>query len=64
MLTRIVAALGLKWSSGCRCIRSLVAAFPALFLFAENAEQQVTLAPLWAPLAAVPGRVASAPCWC
>jgi hypothetical protein len=28
-----------------------VAAFPVLFLFAENAEQQVTLAPLWGPLA-------------
>jgi hypothetical protein len=28
-----------------------VAAFPVLFLFAENAEQQVTLAPLWLPLA-------------
>ncbi|HEX5579056.1 MAG TPA: hypothetical protein VFY43_05250, partial [Candidatus Limnocylindria bacterium] len=27
-----------------------VALFPVLFLFAENAEQQVTLAPLWAPL--------------
>jgi hypothetical protein len=29
----------------------LVAAYPVLFLFAENAEQQVTLAPLWLPLA-------------
>jgi hypothetical protein len=28
-----------------------VAAFPVLFLFAENVEQQVTLEPLWAPLA-------------
>ena len=28
----------------------LVAAFPVLFLFAENAEEQVTLAPLWLPL--------------
>ena len=27
-----------------------VAMFPVLFLFAENAEQQVTLGPLWAPL--------------
>lgn len=27
-----------------------VAAIPALFLFADNAEQQVTLTPLWAPL--------------
>jgi hypothetical protein len=29
----------------------LFAAFPVLFLFAENAEQEVTLAPLWLPLA-------------
>lgn len=29
----------------------LVAAFPVLFLFAENAVQQVTLDPLWQPLA-------------
>jgi hypothetical protein len=29
----------------------LFAAFPVLFLFAENAEQEVTLAPLWVPLA-------------
>jgi hypothetical protein len=28
----------------------LVAAVPVLFLFAENVEQQLTLAPLWAPL--------------
>jgi hypothetical protein len=28
----------------------MVAAFPVLFLFAENAEEQVTLAPLWQPL--------------
>lgn len=28
----------------------MVAAFPVLFLFAENAEEQVTLAPLWLPL--------------
>jgi Sulfatase len=27
-----------------------VAVFPVLFLFAENAEQQVTLTPLWVPL--------------
>ena len=27
-----------------------VAAIPALFLFADNAEQQVTLTPLWVPL--------------
>ena len=27
-----------------------LAAYPVLFLFAENAEQQVTLAPLWMPL--------------
>jgi hypothetical protein len=30
----------------------LVAAFPVLFLFAQNAAQQVTLAPLWMPLLA------------
>jgi hypothetical protein len=30
----------------------LIAAFPVLFLFVENAVQQVTLSPLWAPLAA------------
>jgi hypothetical protein len=30
----------------------LFAAFPVLFLFAENAEQEVTLGPLWVPLAA------------
>jgi hypothetical protein len=29
----------------------LIAAFPVLFLFAENAAQQVTLEPLWMPLA-------------
>jgi hypothetical protein len=29
-----------------------IAAFPVLFLFAENADQQVTLAPLWGPLGA------------
>ena len=29
----------------------LIAAFPVLFLFAENAAQQVTLDPLWMPLA-------------
>lgn len=29
----------------------LVAAYPVLFLFAENAAQQVTLEPLWTPLA-------------
>ena len=28
----------------------MVAAVPVLFLFAENVEQQLTLAPLWAPL--------------
>jgi hypothetical protein len=28
----------------------LIAAVPALFLFAENADQQVTLEPLWGPL--------------
>jgi hypothetical protein len=33
----------------------LVAAFPVLFLFAQNAEQQVTLAPLWLPLGAALG---------
>ena len=30
----------------------LIAAFPVLFLFVENAVQQVTLSPLWTPLAA------------
>jgi hypothetical protein len=30
----------------------LIAAFPVLFLFVENAVQQVTLSPLWAPLGA------------
>src|SRR5688572_1727780 len=30
----------------------LLAAFPILFLFAENAVQQVTLEPLWLPLGA------------
>ncbi|MGH2488641.1 MAG: hypothetical protein ACRDFR_03360 [Candidatus Limnocylindria bacterium] len=29
----------------------LIAAYPVLFLFAENAAQQVTLEPLWTPLA-------------
>jgi hypothetical protein len=33
----------------------LFAAFPVLFLFAENAEQEVTLAPLWLPLVASVG---------
>ena len=33
----------------------LIAAYPVLFLFAENAVQQVTLAPLWPPLAAAIG---------
>jgi hypothetical protein len=33
----------------------LLAAFPVLFLFAENAVQQVTLDPLWTPLAAAVG---------
>ena len=30
----------------------LVAAYPVIFLFATNAEEQVTLAPLWVPLVA------------
>src|SRR3712207_1401610 len=33
----------------------LVAAYPVIFLFATNAEEQVTLAPLWVPLAAAVG---------
>jgi hypothetical protein len=49
MLTRF-GLRGLDWSS--LPLHSIaVAAFPVLFLFAENAEQQVTLAPLWMPLA-------------
>src|SRR3989337_2476445 len=28
----------------------LVAAYPVIFLFAQNASEQVTLAPLWLPL--------------
>ena len=40
----------LKWSSA-PIHPVLVAAYPVLFLFAENAEQQVTLTPLWIPLA-------------
>jgi len=28
----------------------LAAAYPVLFLFAQNAAEQVTLQPLWAPL--------------
>ncbi|HEX6139966.1 MAG TPA: hypothetical protein VF013_05805 [Candidatus Limnocylindria bacterium] len=37
-----------------------IAAVPVLFLFAQNAEQQVTLAPLWAPLGlALAGSVAA-----
>jgi hypothetical protein len=48
MLTRL-APRGLDWSSV--PLHSIaLAAYPVLFLFAENAEQQVTLAPLWAPL--------------
>jgi hypothetical protein len=33
----------------------LVAAYPVLFLFRENADEQVTLAPLWIPLVAAMG---------
>jgi hypothetical protein len=38
----------------------LLAAFPVLFLFAENAVQQVTLDPLWLPLGAAVGGAAVA----
>jgi hypothetical protein len=48
MLTRL-SPRGLKWSL-VPWHTLAVAIFPALFLFADNAEQQVTLAPLWAPL--------------
>jgi hypothetical protein len=48
MLTRL-APRGFDWSSA-PLHPALVAAYPVLFLFAENAEQQVTLAPLWLPL--------------
>jgi hypothetical protein len=37
----------------------LVAAYPVIFLFATNAEEQVTLAPLWVPLAAAVGGTAA-----
>ena len=33
----------------------LAAAYPVVFLFATNAAEQVTLAPLWGPLAAAVG---------
>jgi hypothetical protein len=49
MLTALAPG-SLKWSSA-PLHPVLVAAYPVLFLFAENAEQQVTLAPLWLPLA-------------
>src|SRR3954465_12663052 len=48
MLTRL-SPRGLKLSLLPWHARA-VAICPALFLFADNAEQQVTLAPLWAPL--------------
>src|SRR5215210_7552018 len=48
MLTRL-APNGFDWSAA-PLHPALVAAYPVLFLFAENAEQQVTLAPLWLPL--------------
>lgn len=48
MLTRL-GPHRIDWSSG-PLHPALVAAYPVLFLFAENAEQQVTLAPLWVPL--------------
>jgi hypothetical protein len=48
MLTRL-SPRGLTWSL-VPWHTLAVAIFPVLFLFAENAEQQVTLAPLWAPL--------------
>ncbi len=38
----------------------LFAAFPVLFLFAENAVQQVTLGPLWLPLGAAVGGAGAA----
>jgi hypothetical protein len=53
MLTRL-APRGFDWSSA-PLHPALVAAYPVLFLFAENAEQQVTLAPLWLPLAVCVG---------
>src|SRR5262245_23293845 len=48
MLTRL-SPRGLKWSL-VPWHTFAVAVFPVLFLFTENAEQQVTLAPLWLPL--------------
>jgi hypothetical protein len=36
----------------------LVAAYPVIFLFATNAQEQVTLAPLWLPLAVAVGGAA------
>ncbi|HET6745482.1 MAG TPA: hypothetical protein VFH90_06485 [Candidatus Limnocylindria bacterium] len=48
MLTAL-RSRSLDWSSA-PLHPLLVAAYPVLFLFAENAEQQVTLAPLWLPL--------------
>jgi hypothetical protein len=48
MLRRLVPRR-IDWSSA-PLHPVLVAAYPVLFLFAENAEQQVTLTPLWLPL--------------
>jgi hypothetical protein len=48
MITRLTRSR-LDWSSSA-LHPVLIAAFPVLFLFAQNAEQQVTLAPLWLPL--------------
>jgi hypothetical protein len=48
MVTRL-RPRGFDWSSA-PLHPVLVAVYPVLFLFAENAEQQVTLAPLWLPL--------------
>ena len=36
----------------------LIAAYPIVFLFAQNADEQVTLDPLWTPLALALGATA------
>jgi hypothetical protein len=51
MLTRDGPIRRLDWSA-LPLHPILIASFPVLFLFVQNAVQQVTLSPLWAPLAA------------
>ncbi|HTE64956.1 MAG TPA: hypothetical protein VK736_01690, partial [Candidatus Binatia bacterium] len=51
MLTRDGPIRRLDWSA-LPLHPILISAFPVLFLFVENAVQQVTLSPLWTPLAA------------